>query len=209
MAREAAEDDATKGVATSDVAERELTERESIAIDVAEQETAAAACIERVRATLAARLPAYMIPARFIRVRELPLTANGKIDYRALAALEPIAAAVAAAAVSPASAASAAGSPRTDVEAALCRIWQDLLEVERVGVDDDFFELGGHSLLVMKLIVTIDATLHVKLGARALFTHSTVAAQAELIERERRVADAVAAVSGPDASQTNPAELLI
>ncbi len=94
-----------------------------------------------LRATLSAQLPDSMVPAAFVQLDALPLTANGKIDRKALPA--PEATALGAPEYVP---------PEGEVEQALAAIWEDLLEVPRVGRHDNFFELGGHSLMVVGLV---------------------------------------------------------
>ncbi|MFD7589492.1 non-ribosomal peptide synthase/polyketide synthase [Kitasatospora sp. NPDC059811] len=119
-----------------------------------------------LRAHLAADLPDYMLPAAFVTVSELPLTANGKVDRRRL----------------PAPDWSAAGdrahrAPTTDTERVLTAIWAELLGVERVGVDDDFFLLGGDSILSIQVVSRARAA-GLALSPRDLFRHPTVAALA-------------------------------
>src|SRR5207244_8624647 len=92
---------------------------------------------DELRRHLAAKLPAYMIPAAWTGLPSLPLTANGKVDRRALARLTP----------DPGTGAVPEFvAPRTPEEAAIAAIWCEVLAVERVGISDDFFLLGGHSL---------------------------------------------------------------
>ncbi|MER8563791.1 vitamin B12 dependent-methionine synthase activation domain-containing protein, partial [Mesorhizobium sp. M1204] len=94
-----------------------------------------------LRAHLGARLPDYMVPSAFVRLSVLPLTANGKLDRKALP--------------SPADdayARAAYEAPRGEIETALAQIWAELLGVERVGRHDNFFELGGHSLLAVQVL---------------------------------------------------------
>ena len=97
-----------------------------------------------LRAALQAHLPDYMLPSAFVTLDALPLTANGKVDRKALPAPDL-----------GALQAHRYVAPRTATEAALCRIWAQTLGLERVGVEDNFFELGGHSLLAVQVISRI------------------------------------------------------
>jgi amino acid adenylation domain-containing protein len=124
-----------------------------------------------LRAFLASRLPDYMVPAAFVLLADLPLTANGKVDRRALLALAPGFA--------------ARGhyvAPRSPVEESLAAIWAEVLKVPRVGVEDDFFELGGQSLLATQVISRVREAFMVELPVRLLFQQPRVAALAEGLE---------------------------
>lgn len=99
-----------------------------------------------LRAHLAATLPQHMIPATFRIVREIPLTANGKLDRRALAA----------AAETIRVAGPASIEPATPIERKVAALFTQLLGVERIGLDDNFFALGGHSLLAARLVGLIE-----------------------------------------------------
>ncbi len=117
-----------------------------------------------LRASLAAQLPDYMVPSSIVILASLPLTANGKVDRRALP--EPQAGAY------------ARGehvAPRTEIERRLCEIWQEVLGVERVGIEDGFFDLGGHSLLATRVVSRVRADLSRELPLRAIFEHPTIA----------------------------------
>ncbi|HEX8905295.1 MAG TPA: non-ribosomal peptide synthetase, partial [Longimicrobiaceae bacterium] len=122
-----------------------------------------------LRAHLHGRLPEYMVPAAFVALDALPLTANGKLDARALPDPEP-----------------ATGTtyvpPRTAAEQVLAEIWGEVLKTERVGVDDNFFALGGHSLLATQVLSRVEQAFEVKLPVRAIFEHPTVAALAAELE---------------------------
>jgi aryl carrier-like protein len=108
-----------------------------------------------------------MVPAAFVGLAALPLTANGKLDRAALPAPE-----------GDAYAAKGYAAPVGEVETALAAIWADVLQVERVGRHDNFFALGGHSFLAVSLIERLrQQNLHV--DVRTLFSTPTVAALAE------------------------------
>jgi len=125
-----------------------------------------------LRKYLTARLPHYMVPAAFVLMEELPLTANGKIDRQAL----PLVAS------DHTRSAGASAAPRSPTERALAAIWTELLNVEHVGIEDDFFELGGHSLLAIQLVSRVRDAFGVDLPLRNLFDHPTVAKLAEAID---------------------------
>ncbi|MEQ1568935.1 MAG: amino acid adenylation domain-containing protein, partial [Myxococcota bacterium] len=120
--------------------------------------------VDAARATVAARLPEVMVPARIAALDSLPLTANGKVDRARLPELD----------LAP----SGSIAPRNETEAAVARIWSDVLGVAAIGVTDDFFALGGHSLLAVRVVSRIRDGLGVELPVRALFESPTVAAVA-------------------------------
>jgi amino acid adenylation domain-containing protein len=124
-----------------------------------------------LRAHLKDRLPEYMVPSAFVTLATIPLTANGKIDRRALPA--PDAEAIAA---------REHVAPRGPVEEGLAAIFAELLRRESVGARDGFFELGGHSLLAAQTIARIRASFGVELPLRALFEAPTVAELAARVE---------------------------
>ncbi|MBV6325521.1 non-ribosomal peptide synthetase [Duganella violaceipulchra] len=98
-----------------------------------------AALMARLRAALAAALPPHLVPGVLVPLERLPLSANGKLDKRALPPPQP-------------GDERAHVAPATPAELTLARIWCALLERQRVGVDDDFFALGGHSLLLTRML---------------------------------------------------------
>ncbi|MEU3562573.1 amino acid adenylation domain-containing protein [Kitasatospora sp. NPDC006786] len=118
---------------------------------------------DELRAHAAAELPVHMVPSAVVLLDRLPLTANGKLDRRALPAPE-------------APAAGAGRPPRTPREQQLCELFAEVLGVASVGVEDDFFALGGHSLLVVRLAGRIREVLGLEVGIGALFQAPTVAA---------------------------------
>jgi thioesterase domain-containing protein/acyl carrier protein len=124
-----------------------------------------------IRAHLARTLPDYMVPAQFIELEQIPVTANGKVDRRALADI--------AAALPPAARERCA--PRNADECRLADIWQSLLRIDTPGIDDNFFELGGTSLLAVRLLNAIANEFGRRLPLASLLRHGTIASQAKLL----------------------------
>lgn len=131
---------------------------------------------DELRSLLSESMPAYMIPSFFISLASFPLTANGKLDRKALpppdqttdeADIIPLA-------------------PRTPAEEALARLWCEMLERNKVGVRDNFFELGGNSLLAARLIGRVNKTFETRLAVAELFLKPTVEALAAAVERSQR-----------------------
>ncbi|EMN5130120.1 amino acid adenylation domain-containing protein [Burkholderia contaminans] len=134
-----------------------------------------------LRATLSAKLPDYMVPAQFIALARLPVTANGKIDRAALREL-------AAAPVVTAS----GDAPQGAVETVLAEVWQAVLKAPKVGRDDNFFELGGDSILVLQVIARARKR-GVRFTPKQLFDGPTVAELARIAKTE----DVTAAAAQP------------
>ncbi len=131
--------------------------------------------IDMLRAHLQVSLPDYMLPAAYVKLDVLPLTANGKLDRKALPA--PTQAAFITRVFE---------APRAGVETTLAQIWADLLQVQQVGRHDHFFELGGHSLLAVQLVqrmrqVGLQADVQVLFGQPTL---SALAAASAGSDRE-------------------------
>jgi hypothetical protein len=127
-----------------------------------------------LRAFLQNQLPDYMIPSTFVFLASLPLT-NGKVDRRALPAPDHGRPELAARYV----------APRNELERRLVEIWEEILDVCPVGVDDDFFDLGGYSLLGAKLIEEIKNAFQVELPLPLLGEQPTIAQLAAHIEMVR------------------------
>ncbi|MFJ5675173.1 amino acid adenylation domain-containing protein [Streptomyces sp. NPDC093097] len=124
---------------------------------------AAALAPARLRGLLGAHLPDYMVPAAFVPLDALPLTANGKLDRTALPAPDRAATAV-----------GAHTAPRDDDERAMAALWSEVLGLAQIGVHDNFFDLGGDSLRAVALAGALrEAGLAV--AVRDLFEHRTVA----------------------------------
>jgi amino acid adenylation domain-containing protein len=129
---------------------------------------------EALRAHLKSVLTDYLVPAAFMAIAAVPLTANGKLDRRALPEPESVLTD------------SRPAAPRTPTEEILAQLWAEVLRKESVGVDDDFFALGGHSLLATRLLARVQNALGVVVPLRALFEGPTVTALAVRVEEMRR-----------------------
>ncbi len=138
---------------------------------------------EELRAYLREILPEHMVPAGFVVLPSLPLTANGKIDRRALARHEP----------SSEPSAGAAAAEESPLAGMVARIWEQVLRCEGIGPDDDFFALGGHSLLAVQVVSRLREAFGVEIPLRTFFTEPTVAALAAAIEAARRDAGGLTA----------------
>jgi acyl carrier protein len=135
-----------------------------------------------LRAFLAQRLPEHMIPSAITELKEVPLTANGKIDRLAISRLEVSNRRVAGTIFE---------APRTPTEVSLAEIWAEVLRLERVGIYDNFFEIGGHSLLATQVISRIRERLGVDLPLRSVFESPTVSELSQGLEQRRRIYPAV------------------
>ncbi|MDT0137331.1 amino acid adenylation domain-containing protein [Acidovorax sp. PRC11] len=136
---------------------------------------------DALRARLAGELPEAMVPVRIAVLPTLPLSPNGKVDRKALPALQPDAEA-------------AYVAPQGAVEEALARMWCELLVLPRAGRADHFFALGGHSLMAMQLVARVRAGLQAEISVRDVFLHPVLADLARCVDAacpQRPVADAL------------------
>ncbi|MET8975603.1 amino acid adenylation domain-containing protein [Streptomyces sp. NPDC004539] len=128
-----------------------------------------------VRHHVGSVLPDHMVPSAVVVMDSLPVTPNGKLDRRALPAPDL-------------SAAASDRLPRDEREETLCRLFAEVLGIERAGIDDSFFDLGGNSLLAIRLASRVRAVLDVELPVRVLFEASTVEALAARLGADDREA---------------------
>ena len=118
-----------------------------------------------LRRYLRTKLPEHMVPASYWQVEALPLLPSGKVNRPALAGFGG----------KPLLDQEELAAPRNEVEAKLAEVWQELLEVEKVGIEQNFFELGGHSLLVLQVTARIRRIFDVELPVRSVFEAPTIA----------------------------------
>ncbi len=134
----------------------------------------AAALVEALRGRLRDKLPEYMVPAHFVVLDAFPLTPNGKLDRKKLPVPERSV-----------REGTRYVAPRTPTEEILAGVWEEVLKLERVGVEDEFFELGGHSLLATQVVSRARKALGVELPLRELFNEPTVAGLAARVDALR------------------------
>jgi len=127
--------------------------------------------VGELREHLSRKLPEYMLPSHFIQLEKLPLTSNGKVDRKALPEPE-----------NSIFAGTEYEAPRNTTEEKLVAIWQEVLGVEKIGINDDFFEMGGHSLKVTSLVAKIHKILNVEVPLKEIFKNSTIKGISEYIK---------------------------
>ncbi|WP_106795022.1 non-ribosomal peptide synthetase [Aquimarina sp. Aq78] len=120
---------------------------------------------EALQNNLQSRLPEYMIPRLWMKLDEMPLTNNGKVDKNSLPDIELLK-----------TSRITYVAPRNKIEKQFVEIWQNILEVDKVGIHNNFFSLGGHSLLAMKLVVQMNNVYNTTLSIRDVFECPTIAA---------------------------------
>lgn len=149
--------------------EGDLQKEEKRLVAYVISKAAKAPTVSELRRFLLESLPEYMVPSTFVFLDTFPLTANGKVDRKALPAPEGSRPDLEATYI----------APQNEVERNIAEIWQAVLGVEKVGVDDNFFDLGGHSLLLVQVQSKLKRTFNRDLSIIELFKYPTVKAQAK------------------------------
>ena len=126
-----------------------------------------------LHASLQDQLPEYMVPSAYVQMEALPLNSNGKVDRKRLPQPQTV------------EAGTQDRNARTVEEEILCGIWEQVLKVERVGVEENFFEIGGHSLLATQVVSRIREAFGVEIPLRILFERPTIAGLAEAVKQAR------------------------
>jgi amino acid adenylation domain-containing protein len=141
----------------------------------------------QLRAFLAETLIAETLPHFFVHLKRMPLTLNGKIDYRGLPSLDEVKARTGRVVI----------SPRTPIEERLSSIWNRALNLDQLSILDNFFELGGHSLIATQMISRVRDSFQVEVSLRSLFECPTVEGLARVIEQKLAEKGSWEAASAP------------
>ena len=128
--------------------------------------------IKNLREKLASKLPDYMVPSYFVQVSQIPLTQNLKVDRKKLQEIEEAV-----------ETENTFEEPENEFERTVLEVWKKVLEINRIGVDDDFYELGGNSILLIKLYSMLNKEFVVDVSVQELFDNRTVRKQAKIIEQ--------------------------
>jgi amino acid adenylation domain-containing protein len=128
--------------------------------------------VPELRSYLKDRLPEYMLPSAFVVMSSMPLNVNGKVDRSALRSNEPQQPAVTQPYV----------APRTPIEDEITNIWEKVLGIDEIGVNDNFFEIGGNSLKAVQVVAQLRSTFNVELSTTSLFDRATVGALANVLK---------------------------
>ncbi|MBC1239444.1 MULTISPECIES: non-ribosomal peptide synthetase [Nostoc] len=130
-----------------------------------------------LRNFLKEQLPEYMLPSVFVQLKTLPLTTNGKIDRRALPVPDGDRPELAEVYV----------APRSEMEREIARVWQELLNLEKVGVNDNFFDLGGHSLLMVQVNSKLQKFMNLNISIVEMFQNPTINSLAQYLSQEQQL----------------------
>ncbi|MCW1242733.1 amino acid adenylation domain-containing protein, partial [Bacillus pretiosus] len=130
--------------------------------------------VGELRGNLNKSLPDYMVPSYFIRLEEMPLTSNGKVDRKFLLELE-----------AEICTGTEYEAPRNVLEEKMTQIWQEVLGVSNIGINDNFFEIGGHSLKATVLVSKIHKALNKNVPLKEIFKSPTIKALSTFVENEK------------------------
>jgi amino acid adenylation domain-containing protein len=120
--------------------------------------------ISQLRKFVLEKLPDYMVPNTYVIIQDLPLTPNGKVDRKALPELE----------VERSQLETAYVPAQNETEQIITKVWQEILQIDKIGINDNFFDLGGHSLLMAQVSRELSKVLNQKLSIVELFQYPTI-----------------------------------
>ncbi|MEM7582349.1 MAG: amino acid adenylation domain-containing protein [Acidobacteriota bacterium] len=151
--------------------------KSAAATTVARSETSRATLVDQLQAVCAQELPAYMVPAQFVLMDSLPLSANGKVDRTALPTPGEV------------SSKPTYAAPKTELQRQLAEIWQSVLGVDRVGLDDNFFDLGGDSITLVQVHNQLRTTLNLEISIVQLFANPNLSALSQALDNPAEAAE--------------------
>ena len=134
-----------------------------------------ASLISDLRHFLQEQLPSYMVPAIFVPLEALPLTPNGKVDRRSLPSPQEFDRPIHEISYQ---------SPQTELEKMIVRLWQDVLRIDRIGINDNFFDLGGHSLTLVQINNQLQILLQRTIPVVEMFKHPTIKSLASYLNQD-------------------------
>ncbi|KHT63996.1 hypothetical protein RJ45_08770 [Photobacterium gaetbulicola] len=147
--------------------------------------------LEQLQQQLSEQLPAYMLPSSLTVMEQLPMTVNGKLDTAALPAPSH-------------SPKQGYLAPENPIQQQLCEIWQQLLGLEQVGINDNFFDVGGNSVLIVQLQQQLVKQLEIKTSVVELFAHPNIASLGEFLSTRQQPADAITVPAGTPPRTVEP-----
>jgi amino acid adenylation domain-containing protein len=153
------------------VQESNVQEKRLVAFYVSKQNTTSIPA-EELRIFVRRKLPDYMVPFAFVNVDALPYTPNGKLDRRSLPSLEEVL-----------NLEKEYIPPRDEIERKLTNIWEELLEISPIGINNDFFQIGGHSLLAARMIARVEKEVGWRLDLGSISHATTIAELAKILRR--------------------------
>lgn len=163
-----------EGVMASHVAVQQSQQghKQLVSYVISDDTDLAEATLQAWKERIKAKLPEYMLPSHWVRLKQFPLTPNGKIDHKSLPRPDS----------SPLKTTSSESSAWSPNEKLIGEIWKDSLKLSYIQLDDDFFELGGHSILAVEVMSSLDKKIDTQLPLTTIFKHPTVRSFAALLE---------------------------
>ena len=150
-----------------------------------------------LRDSLRRKLPEYMVPAAFVQLEALPLTPNGKVDRRSLPAPER-----------GRQAEDAYVAPQDELQDTIADIWCELLQIDKVGIDDSFFDLGGHSLLIMQAHHRLSELTDSELSITDMFRFPTIRALTQYLSQDESDGDQITSQDSVDRAKVRRGAML-
>ncbi|WP_416671486.1 amino acid adenylation domain-containing protein [Egbenema bharatensis] len=141
-----------------------------------QQDDFKAATISELRRFLQSKLPSYMVPTLFVLLETLPLTPNGKVDRRSLPFPQEIDRPIHEISYQ---------SPQTELEKMIVRLWQDVLQIDRIGINDNFFDLGGHSLTLVQINNQLQVLMQRTIPVVEMFKYPTIKSLASYLNQDK------------------------